>query len=75
MDGFYFSVILDGNRTLCLAPITDRWLEMSGEEISDQSGYFLFEKSGSNEFGGIEIIAQVFSEDAALRLCEMFKMS
>ena len=75
MDGFYFSVNLDDNRTLCLAPITDRQIAMSGEEISDQSGYFLFEKSGFDEFGGIEIIAQVFSEDAAIRLSEMFNMT
>ena len=75
MDEFYFSVSLGDNRTLCLAPITDRWIAMSGENVADPSGYFLFEKHGSDEFGGIEIIARVVSEDAVFRLREMFKMT
>lgn len=75
MQEYYFSADLGNNRTLCLSPITDRWIAMSGDEVIDRSGYFLFEKAGSGESASIEIIAQVFSEEAALRLREMFGMT
>ncbi len=75
MDEFYFSVNLDDERTLCLAPLTDRWLAMSGQEIANPSGYFLYERRGSDELCGVEIIAHVVSEEAAFRLRDMFNMA
>jgi hypothetical protein len=57
-----------------LAPITDRKIEYSGEEIGDKSGYFLFETHGSDETD-IEIIARVHSEEAAFKLRAMLKMA
>lgn len=74
MDEFYFSVNLDNDRTLCLAPLTDRRIAMSGQEVMDPSGYFLFEQQPSDEHGGVRIIAQVFSDDAVERLRDMLKM-
>jgi hypothetical protein len=75
MGEFYFSVRLDNRRTLCVAPLTDRRIAMSGQEIPDSSGYFLFEKRGSGDMAEIEILAQATSEDAAFRLRDMFKMT
>lgn len=75
MSEFYFSVSLDNDRTLCLAPLTDRKIAISGQEIADPSGYFLYETRGSDEAGAVEIIAQIVSEEAVLRLRDMFKMS
>lgn len=75
MADFYFSVNIDSDRTLCVAPLTDRRIGMSGQEIDDPSGYFLFEKQGTGDFANIEIIAKVLTEDAALRLRDMFQMS
>lgn len=75
MAEFYFSVSLGNDRTLCLAPLTDRRIAMSEQDVTDPSGYFLFEQTGSDEFGRVEIIAQVFSEDAVFRLREMFGMT
>ncbi len=75
MHEYYFSLDLDDNRTLFLTPLTDRWIEMSGDDVPDQSGYFLFEKSGTGESASIEIIAQIFSDEAALKLREMFNMA
>lgn len=72
MDGYYFSVELDECRTLCLAPLTERRRAMADQDIPDPSGYFLFEKRTTGE---VEVIAQVLSEEAALRLREMLKMS
>ena len=75
MAQFYFSVNIDNDRSLCIAPLTDRKIAMSGQEIADPSGYFLFERCESDEIGGIEIIAQILSEEAAFRLRDMFKMA
>jgi hypothetical protein len=74
MADFYFSVNLDEQRMLCLAPLTDRRISMSGQEIENTGGYFLYEQRGSGDCADIEILAQVFSEDGALRLREMFNM-
>lgn len=75
MDGYYFSMKIDEQRTLCLAPLSDRNIKLSGETIGDPSGYFLYEKTGSAENGAVEIIAQVHTEDAALRLRAILNLS
>lgn len=75
MNEFYFSVNLDNDRMLCLAPLSDRRIAMSGQELEDTSGYFLFEQSHSDEFGGVKILARVLSEDGVMQLREMFSMA
>ena len=74
MDEFYFSVNLDNDRTLCLAPLTDRRIAMSGQELADTSGYFLYEQCNSEGFGGVEIIARVVSDEGVAKLRQFFKM-
>ncbi len=74
MEGFYFSSKLDNDRTLCLAPITDRRLEMSSDVVSDVSGYFLYELSGIGESAQVHIIAQITSEDAVERLRDLLSL-
>lgn len=74
MAYFYFSVNLGNGRTLCLASLTDRKIEKCGQDIADTSGYFLFETRGSDSSGEVEIIARAVSEEAALRLRDMFNM-
>jgi hypothetical protein len=75
MADFYFSVNIDNDRTLCVSALTDRKLAMSGQDIPDPSGYFLYETRGSDERGAVEIIAQIVSEEAVFRLRDMFKMA
>jgi hypothetical protein len=75
MSDYYFSVNIDPDRTLCVAPLTERRLDMSGQNVSDTSGYFLYEQHGEGETASIEIIAQVLTEDAAFRLRDIFGMS
>lgn len=74
MEGFYFSARLDDERTLCLAPITERRLAMASEPVSDPSGYYLYEMQGSGVSARVEIIAHIVSDDAAMRLREMLKL-
>jgi hypothetical protein len=75
MDQIYLSVDLDENRTLCLAPLSDRRLAMSGQEIEDPSGYFLYEKFGEGDFAKIEILARIVSDAAVSRLRAQFNMA
>ena len=75
MDDLYYSVNIDAERTLCLAPITDRRLAMAGQEIADTSGYFLYEQQGSGDFASIEILAHIVSAAGVQRIRETFNMS
>jgi len=68
MAEYYFSAQIDNETTLCIAPLTDRRLELSGEEIEDASGYFLFATRGGGDPTDVEILARVPSEEAAWRL-------
>ncbi len=55
-----------------VAPLTDRRLELSGEEeLTDTSGYFLYATRGGGEPTEVEIIAKLPSEEAVWRLKEM----
>jgi hypothetical protein len=48
--------------------------EVSGQEIPDTSGYFLYETCKSQEPNEVRIIAQLVSEEAAFRLSRMLNM-
>ena len=61
MAEYYFSAALDNDTTLCIAPLTDRRIELSGQEIEDCSGYFLFATRGGGEPNDVEIIARLAS--------------
>lgn len=74
MPEYYFSAQTDSETTLCIAPLTDKRIELSGEEIDDTSGYFLFETKGGAEPGEVCIIARLTSEEAAFRLKDMLAL-
>ena len=46
MSELYFSRRLDDARTLYVAPLSDRRIEASGQDVPDPSGYFLFKLVG-----------------------------
>ena len=75
MDEYYFSKDLDGTRRLCLAPITNRQMACADEQITDPTGYFLFEESVVGGLERVRIIARVVSEAAAFELRQMFGMA
>jgi hypothetical protein len=74
MAEHYFSTNLDNETTLCIAPLTNRRLAISGQEITDSSGYFLYETRKSEQPNEVRIIAQILSEDAAFQLSRILKM-
>jgi hypothetical protein len=71
MPEYYFSREVDSETTLCIAPLTEKRIELSGENIEDASGYFLYETTGGGEPQEVQILARVTSEEAAFRLKEM----
>ncbi|MBP2230792.1 hypothetical protein J2847_004101 [Azospirillum agricola] len=74
MEGYYFSTNIDNDRVLCLSPLSNRKIELSGQELADTSGYFLYEQRGSDELQSIEIIAHVLTDDGVWKLREAFGM-
>jgi len=75
MDGLYLSVRLDHERLLCVAPLTERNIALSGQEVDDPSGYFLFEKRGREEAYDVTIVAHLVSEEAAWQMGKMLQMA
>jgi hypothetical protein len=75
MEAYFFSAALDEERTLFLAPLTERRRQRACSELEDASGYFLFEKRGCGDDADIEILARVESDDAALRLRELLRLT
>ena len=71
MAAYYFTTNIDNETTLCIAPLTNRRIAMSGQEIADTSGYFLYETCKAQEPNEV---AQLLSEEAALRLSRMLDM-
>lgn len=70
----FYSVNLDEDRMLIIAPLTDQSISACGDEIDDPSGYFLYEKRRSDPLERVEILAHVQGEEAAFRLRKMLNM-
>lgn len=74
MASYYFSRKTATDTVLCISPMSDARIELSGEEVADQSGYFLYELKGGAQPGEVEILARLQSEEAAMRLKQMLKL-
>lgn len=74
MGQLFFSTRLDSDRTLCLAPLTERRAKLARTEVADVSGYFLFETLGNGSDAEIEIIAQIETDEAVMRLSELLNL-
>jgi hypothetical protein len=74
MPEYYFSKKIDSTTTLCIAPLSDRRIELSGEQVDDPSGYFLYKTMGLAEPNEVEILARLTSEEAAFRLKELLSL-
>jgi hypothetical protein len=75
MTDYYFSKEIDRETSLCIAPLTDKRVELSGEAIDDPSGYFLYEIKGRGEPYDVTIIAKLASEEAAFQLKEILQLT
>ncbi len=74
MPEYYFSKEIDNETSLCIAPLTDKRIELSGETVEDPSGYFLYEIKGKGEPYHVNIIARLTSEESAFQLKEILSL-
>ena len=74
MSNYYFSAQIDKDTTLCIAPLTSKRIELSGQQVEDVSGYFLYQSRGGGEPSEVQILARLESEEAALRLRHMLAL-
>ena len=74
MADYYFTASREDGTTLFLAPLTNRHIEASGQELPDTSGHFLYEADDSDP-DTVRIIAQVITTDAVLNLKAMLGMT
>ena len=75
MAYLYYSAQIGEDRSLFLAPLSSRKLSACTDEITDVSGYFLYEEVQNGALYEINILAQVHSDDAAFKLSRMFNMT
>ena len=75
MAEYYFSKEIDSETRLCIAPLTDKRIELSGEVVDDPSGYFLYEVKGGGEPDEVRILARIASEEAAFQLKQILELS
>jgi hypothetical protein len=73
-DPYYFSMNLCNDTTLCIAPLSNRKIEESGQAVGDTSGYFLYETNRTDGMPNVRIIARLLSEDAACELSQRLGM-
>jgi hypothetical protein len=74
MAEFYFSATIDNETTLCIAPLSNKRIAMSGQDLPDRSGYFLFETCKSHEPNEVRVMARLLSEEAAIALSRLLHM-
>ncbi len=75
MAEYYFSAKISTDTTLCIAPLSRRRVELSGEEITDASGYYLYSTKGEGEPSDVHILARVTSEEAMWNLKDMLGLA
>lgn len=74
VDEYYLSAQVDDDTILCIAPLTQHRVELSGQEIEDESGHFLYLVRGGSEPRDVEILARLSSEEAVRRLSEILSL-
>lgn len=75
MAHYYFSGQIDNDLAVFIAPLSDLDLQLSGEKVDDASGYFLYRRSYSEPDNPITVLARLHSEEAALEMSRMLRLS
>lgn len=68
MSDYYFSMAIGNRRSLCISPLTNDELSSGEGKPGNGLGYFLYERDESDD--GLNVLAKIVSEDAAVRLYE-----
>jgi hypothetical protein len=76
MNAILFSSTLPDGREVCVSPVSKDAFDANGAQtLGDDSGYFIYECDNKHPFSGIEILAKAVSQEAALRLVDIFVMA
>lgn len=68
MSDYYFSMAIGNQRSLCISPLTNDELASGEGRAGNGLGYFLYERDGADD--GLNVLAKIVSEDAAVKLYE-----
>ena len=71
MSDYYFSMALGNRRSLCISPLTHEELASGDGRLGNGLGYFLYERDEADD--GLNVLAKIVSEDAAVRLHEALR--
>ena len=75
MDDLCWFATLGANRTLCVSTLSQSILqEAEIQGLGDDFGYFVYEMDERPRSAGIQVLAKLASEDAAVRLAEILAM-
>lgn|GEM_PF-7083503 len=71
MSDYYFSMAIGNRRSLCISPLTNDELSGGDGRPGNGLGYFLYERDEADD--GLNVLAKIVSEDAAVRLYEALR--
>ncbi|QQQ17416.1 hypothetical protein JIP62_08595 [Brevundimonas vitis] len=71
MSDYYFSMALGNRRSLCISPLTNEELASGEGRPGNGLGYFLYERDEADD--GLNVLAKIVSEDAAVRLYQAIR--
>jgi len=71
MSDYYFNMPLGNRRSLCISPLTSEELSDGVGPRGNGLGYYLYERDEADD--GLNVLAKIVSEDAAVRLYEALR--
>jgi hypothetical protein len=73
MDDLVWCARISATRRLCVSPLSVATIQENGpENLGSEAGYFIYEVDERRGSAGISILGKVASEDAAMRLVNIF---
>ncbi len=76
MDDLYVVDKIDEHRSICISTLAKTTIYNSKiENLGDDHGYFIYEVDERPILGGIIVLAKAASEEAALKLIELWTSS
>ncbi len=73
MDDFAWCVRITPNRQICVSPLSSATVrENDATNLGDDTGYYIYEVDDSARSAGIHILGKAASEEAAMRLVDIF---
>jgi hypothetical protein len=77
MDDLIWSARISATRRICVSPLSSPTVQENGaaENLGGDLGYFIYEIDEAHRASGISILGKAASEEAAMRLVDIFLAS